>query len=110
MSDEIVKFGTRHLSTSDEMTMAEDAILPSQYHLREEVSQPEAKLALAIIEDAVHTIRKTHGVDTPQAKALRAETLEWFASESEEPWSFRWLAAHLDIEPQVWSKHLARWT
>ena len=39
--------------------------------------QPEARLALAVLEDAAETLRDTHGVETSRAQRLAAHTWLW---------------------------------
>ena len=72
--------------------------------------QPEARLALAVLEDAANTLRTTHGVDTLRAGRLAAHTWWWVESDDVSyPFAFLVICQHLDIDAEWLRSGLARW-
>lgn len=66
---------------------------------RSECLSPEARLALAVVEDAVRTVRLTTGVHGPRARRLAAEAWAWIASrETRHPYAFENLCDHLGLD------------
>jgi hypothetical protein len=76
--------------TNDQTTMMNDRerdrhragfvreqMLPTRTLLR---LQPEARLALAVLEDAAETLRTTHGVETMRARRLASQAWTWLES------------------------------
>lgn len=61
--------------------------------------QPEGRLALAVLEDAVATIRATAGVRSGRAQVLYAKALAWLTSdEQDHPFAFLNVCAHLGLD------------
>jgi hypothetical protein len=87
--------------------MLREQMLPLRTLLR---LQPEARLALAVLEDAAQTLRTTHGVETLRARRLASQTWNWLESnESHQPFAFRVICQHLDLDADWLRKGLARW-
>lgn len=71
---------------------------------------PEARLALALLEDAVMTLQATVGVDTPRARTVAAETWAWIASgETRHPFTFVCVCEHLDLDAACLRAGIRRW-
>ena len=84
-----------------------EQLLPLQRLLR---LQPEARLALAVLEDAAATLRSTHGVETLRARRLASQTWTWFESDAtHHPFAFRVICQHLDLDAEWLRQGLARW-
>lgn len=90
-----------------------DAIVPSQYFDRvgtDASAQPEKRLMLAILEDAVTTFQRHVHSDTRRSRRLVEDVEAWMAGEqSEDSFSFEGVCAALDIEPEYVRQGLARW-
>lgn len=72
--------------------------------------QPEARLALAVLEDAAETLRTTHGGETLRVRRLAAATWLWVESDDASyPFAFRVICQHLDLDAEWLRKGLARW-
>lgn len=90
-----------------------DLIVPSQFFDRikaEQSSQPEKRLMLAVMEDAVSTFQKSvHGATRRQRRLLK-ETEEWIGSaDTSWPFSFENICAALDIESDYLRRGLRHW-
>lgn len=90
-----------------------DIIVPSQFFDRiraERSSQPEKRLMLAVMEDAITTFQKSvHGATRRQRRLLK-ETEEWIGSlDTGWPFSFENICAALDIEANYLRSGLRRW-
>jgi hypothetical protein len=90
-----------------------DIIVPSQFFDRiraERSSQPEKRLMLAVMEDAITTFQKSvHGATRRQRRLLK-ETEEWVGSiDTSWPFSFENICAALDIEANYLRSGLRRW-
>jgi hypothetical protein len=58
----------------------------------------EARLALAVVEDAILTVRVTTGVRTPRAHRLAADAWAWLASrDTRHPFAFENLCDYLGL-------------
>ena len=58
----------------------------------------EMRLALAVVEDAITTVRMTAGVHTPRAHRLACEALAWLTSrDTSHPYAFENLCDHLGL-------------
>jgi hypothetical protein len=90
-----------------------DIIVPSQFFDRiraERSSQPEKRLMLAVMEDAITTFQKSvHGITRRQRRLLK-ETEEWIdSSDTSWPFSFENICAALDIEATYLRSGLQQW-
>jgi hypothetical protein len=90
-----------------------ETILPTQFfdHVQIDASlQPEKRLMLAVLEDAVGTFQKYCGTSTRRARRLFTEAEEWFASDDMEwPFAFASIAQALGLEPEYVRRGLRRW-
>lgn len=58
----------------------------------------ELRLALAVVEDAITTVRLTVGVQTPRARRLARDAAAWLASrDTTHPFAFENLCDHLGL-------------
>jgi hypothetical protein len=90
-----------------------DIIVPSQFFDRiraERSSQPEKRLMLAVMEDAITTFQKSvHGATRRQRRLLK-ETEDWVGSiDTSWPFSFENICAALEIEADYLRSGLRRW-
>jgi hypothetical protein len=70
----------------------------------------EARLALALIEDAILTVRATDGVRTARAHRLAAEAWAWLASrDASHPFAFENVCDYLGIDPGWIRRGLTRY-
>ena len=90
-----------------------ETILPSQFFDRVQVDaslQPEKRLMLAVLEDAVGTFQKYVTAPTRRGQRLFTEAEEWFASRATDwPFEFENICAALGLEPGFLRKGLWRW-
>ena len=90
-----------------------ETILPSQYFDRFQIDaslQPEKRLMLAVLEDAVGTFQKYAVATGRRARRLFTESEEWFASdETSWPYSFLPICQALGLEPEYVRRGLQRW-
>jgi len=90
-----------------------DLIVPSQFFDRiksERSSQPEKRLMLAVMEDAISTFQKSVYGATRRQRRLLKETEEWIGSgDTGWPFSFENICAALDIEADYLRTGLKRW-
>ena len=94
-------------------TLEADLIVPSQFFDRikaEHSSQPEKRLMLAVMEDAVATFQKSVAGATRRQRRLLKETEEWFNSH-DTAWAFSFenICTALDIEPDYLRSGLRHW-
>ncbi len=72
--------------------------------------QPEARLALAVLDDAAETLRATHGVLSHRARMLGVEAWRWVMSEdASHPFAFRAICQYFELDPAWVRSGLARW-
>jgi hypothetical protein len=72
--------------------------------------QPEARLALAVLEDAAETLRSTHGVETLRARRLASQAWTWLESnDAHHAFTFRVICQHLELDAEWLRRGLARW-
>jgi len=94
-------------------TLESDLIVPSQFFDRikaERSSQPEKRLMLAVMEDAIATFQKSASGVTRRQRRLLKETEEWIGSaDSSWPFSFENICAALDIEAEYLRGGISRW-
>lgn len=88
-------------------TLVPDQLLPLR---RLQELQPEARLALAVLEDAAETLRTTHGAVTARAQVLASQTWSWVVSDDARyPFAFRVVCQHLELDADWLRNGLARW-
>jgi hypothetical protein len=94
-------------------SMEPETILPPQFfdRLRIDASlQPEKRLMLAVLEDAVGTFQKHTSASGRRARRLFSEAEEWFLSdEAEWPFAFVNVCEALGLEPGYMRSGLRRW-
>jgi hypothetical protein len=90
-----------------------ETMLPSQFFSRLEVDaslQPEKRLMLAVLEDAVGTFQKLTVARDRRGQALFADTEAWFASDAIEwPFSFVNVCNALSLDVSYMRTGLWRW-
>jgi hypothetical protein len=87
--------------------MGREQMLPQRTLLR---LQPEARLALAVLEDAAETLRTTYGVRTLRAQRLASQTWTWLESnDTGHLFAFRVICQYLDLDAEWLRSGLARW-
>jgi hypothetical protein len=90
-----------------------ETILPSQFFDRVQIDaslQPEKRLMLAVLEDAVGTFQKYVTATGRRGQRLFSEAEEWFASEPGDwPFAFETICQALGLEPAYIRGGLGRW-
>ena len=90
-----------------------DIIVPSQYFDRvrsEDSSQPEKRLMLAVMENAIVTFQKSIYATTRRQRRLLKETEEWIHSlDTSWPFSFENICASLGIDANYLRLGLEQW-
>ena len=93
--------------------LAPETVLPSQFFDRLQVDaslQPEKRLMLAVLEDAVGTFQKYVNVSSRHGRRLFSEAEEWFAaSESDWPFAFENVCQALGLDAEYLRGGLWRW-
>jgi hypothetical protein len=86
-----------------EAALEPESVLPGQLDDGRSGSarlQPEKRLQLAVLEDAILTFERTVGVAAPRARRLLAEVDAWFASDTTDwPFAFVTICHTLDLDP-----------
>ena len=90
-----------------------DLITPEQYGDRvqqERSDQPEVRLMLAILEDAVATYQRFASQQNRKNQRLFRETESWInSSDTSWPYSFENICVALRLEPDVLRQGLRQW-
>ncbi|MGH9365842.1 MAG: hypothetical protein ACRD1B_11360 [Thermoanaerobaculia bacterium] len=90
-----------------------EVVMPSQFYGKGGIDaslQPEKRLMLAVLEDAVGTFQKYVWARDRIGQKLLAEVEEWFASEDLDwPYSFINVCNALDLEADFLRDGLRRW-
>src|SRR5216683_681707 len=93
--------------------LAPETVLPSQFfdRLQADASlQPEKRLMLAVLEDAVGTFQKYVTSSTRRGQRLFTEAEEWFAASATDwPFGFENICEALGLEPAYIRAGLGRW-
>ncbi len=93
--------------------MEPETVLPSQFFSRlvmDASLQPEKRLMLAVLEEAVGTFQKYVNARDRRAQALYVETEDWFASNDVEwPYSFVNVCQALGLDAAYLRRGLRRW-
>jgi hypothetical protein len=90
-----------------------DAILPEQFYAtfkRNPCREPERKLMLAVLEDAISCMLKNPRGDTPKHRKQYEEAQHWVITEEEGDWmfSFKNICEVLSLDPNYVRRGLAR--
>jgi len=95
------------------VSMEPETVLPNQFFDRATIDaslQPEKRLMLAVLEDAVGAYQKYCTAPGRRAKRLFTEAEEWFLSDDRSwPYSFANICEALGMEPGYLRSGLARW-
>jgi hypothetical protein len=90
-----------------------ETILPSQFFDRVQIDatlQPEKRLMLAVLEDAVGAFQKHVSATGRRGRRLFGEADDWFGSaDTEWPFAFENICAALGLEPAYIRSGLRRW-
>ena len=96
-----------------EPELAPDTILPEQLGDRPFGGariQPEKRLQVAVLADAVLTFHRWAGVAHPRARRLFAEVDGWFASDDADgPFTFITICDSLGFDPTYIRRGLSQW-
>lgn len=99
--------------TGPAVDLEPETILPAQYFSGREIDaglQPEKRLMLAVLEDAVGTFQKYVQSTDRRSVELFEETEEWFASDDTEwPFSFVNTCNALNLEAAYLRRGLSLW-
>jgi hypothetical protein len=90
-----------------------DTLLPAQYFDSvgaETAFQPEKRLMLAVLEEAIATFQRHASSETQQGRRLVQDVEGWVAGAAGDwPFSFENICVALDLEPEYLRAGLARW-
>lgn len=90
-----------------------DTLVPAQYFDRvgaDAASQPEKRLMLAVLEEAIATFQRHVRSETRRGMRLVEEVEDWIAGTGGEwPFSFDNICAALDLDPQCLRTGMDRW-
>ena len=96
-----------------ESELVPESILPAQLYDRPFGGariQPEKRLQVAVLADAVLTFYRWAGVERARARRLLAEVEVWFASdEADGPFTFIAICDSLGFDPNYIRRGLQRW-
>ena len=99
--------------TLREVELQPDIILPAQLggrYLDGARLQPEKRLQLAVLEDAVMTFHGCVGKPGSRAERLLAEVDAWFSSDTtDSPFAFVTICDGLDLDPAYIRRGVRRW-
>jgi hypothetical protein len=100
-------------TTGGGFTLEPETVLPSQFFERFRIDaslQPEKRLMLAVLEDAVGSFQKYVNASNRRARRLFVEAEEWFEStDTEWPYAFENVCEGLGLEAQYLRNGLRRW-
>lgn len=93
-----------------ESALADDIVLPAQLlRRRQALPEPERRLRLAILEDALRYYRDYAGSTDSRRRALYDDAAEWIASrDRREPFAFENVCDALGLHPDAVRRALAR--
>jgi hypothetical protein len=90
-----------------------DTLVPSQYFERvgsDAAFQPEKRLMLAVLEEAIATFQRHALSDTSRSQRLVEEVELWAGgADGDWPFSFENICQALDIEPEFLRSGMERW-
>ena len=95
-----------------ESELAPESVLPAQLYDRQGGAriQPEKRLQVAVLADAVLTFHRWAGVERVLARSLFAEVEAWFASEDADgPFTFITICDSLNFDPTYIRRGLRHW-
>jgi hypothetical protein len=90
-----------------------DTLVPAQYFDRmgsDAAFQPEKRLMLAVLEEAIATFQRHVVADNRRSQRLVEEVESWTSgADADWPFSFENVCAALDLEPEYLRNGMARW-
>jgi len=90
----------------------DDVILPAQFFAApsDPRSEPERRLLVAVLEEAIGSLLAGIGEVTPERRAVAGEAERWFASDEHAgPFAFASICDVLDIDPTRVRETVAAW-
>lgn len=90
----------------------DDVILPAQFFAApsDPRSEPERRLMVAVLEEAIGSLLAGIGEVTPERRAVAREAERWFASDAHAgPFAFASICDVLDIDPTRVRETIAAW-
>jgi len=103
----------RTATTPPSVELEPEVVLPSQFYGKGGIDaslQPEKRLMLAVLEDAVGTFQKYTWARDRAGQKLLAEVEEWFTSDDHDwPYSFMNICNALGLEADFLRSGLRRW-
>jgi hypothetical protein len=111
----MIHYDVNHAAAVDEATsrFQPDSLLPVQYfeNFRREIqTDPEKRLMLAVLEDALTCFQKHYSSRGGRGLRLFRETEEWiFREDSGRLFSFGNICEVVDVDPQYVRRGLLRW-
>ncbi|HEU4345361.1 MAG TPA: hypothetical protein VFU31_27735 [Candidatus Binatia bacterium] len=102
------------LTRTEEITslFQPDTILSAQYfddRCRKALLQPEARLMLAILEDAIHCFQDNHLARYGKSKRFFDEAREWIFAVNDWVFGFENICSALGLDPEYIRAGLMRW-
>jgi hypothetical protein len=98
---------------SETLGVEPETVLPSQFFTGVQIDaslQPEKRLMLAVLEEAVGTFQKYSLASGRRARRLLGDVEEWFASnDTVWPFAFASICQALGLEPEYIRTGLRRW-
>jgi hypothetical protein len=99
--------------SSGNVSLEPETILPSQFFERFQIDatlQPEKRLMLAVLEDAVGAFQKHVTATGRRGRRLFSEAEEWFeSSDVDWPFAFENICSALSLEPEYIRRGLHHW-
>jgi hypothetical protein len=88
-----------------------DVILPEQLHHEvTALGDPERRLRLAVLEDALRYFQRYGAATTRHERALYDDAIDWFTSpDRAEPYAFENVCEALNLDPDYIRRGLFRW-
>lgn len=88
-----------------------DVMVPAQFRAAEiALSDPERRLRLAVLEDAIRICQRYGGATRPRERAMYAEALEWIASHDRaDVFAFENVCDALELDPDYVRRGVDRW-
>ena len=110
-----MKIGARSLSVREGDNLSDpDTLLPDQYYAtfkRGHYGDPEKRLMIAILEDAVSCLSKYPRPAGGRQRRLQEEAVGWINAEGEDEWifSFTSVCESLGFDPKYLRRGLTDW-
>jgi hypothetical protein len=93
--------------TAERRTAAMDILPP---RLRDEIHDPDRRLRLAVLEDAIRYVQRYAHATDRRARVLYEDALDWFrSSDRSEPFAFESVCGVLRLDADGIRRRLDRW-